>query len=588
MKTCPTCGRQYADTTTLCPADGEVLKRADGDDRLLGQVLAGKYRIEEKIDEGGMGCVYRATHVLMEKVVAVKVLHPALAADDKIVARFTREAKAASRISHPHAINVTDFGESDNGVVYLVMEYLRGRTLKDIVRSGGPMALTRVVEIVRQVSGALEAAHHEGVVHRDLKSDNIMLEEATGGDWAKVLDFGIAKIQQTEHSVHETDPGLTAPNLIIGTPQYMSPEQCSQASDIDARSDIYSFGVILYEMLVGHVPFTGDSPTAVMMKHIQEPAPSILDERKDLPASVGRVIARALAKKPEDRFNSAGELYDALTAAAAEEAPAAGVAAAAAVLDTGRIVIPTAPNEPARTTVGRDEDEATVVSSNYERPATGEELPPSLVAPPPESSFNPWRVAVPAIAVLAIVFAVFFVFQRRGASTDGQPQQPPLQTDPNGQPVQSITPPSGQAERNLVPVGGASPTPVAPAGDVVGAAPSTPNGGNANAANPGNGSNPNPSTSPTPEARKVDTIGGDRPAEGDDNGDDDDEEAPKPTPTPRRNRRLDINANVEAPQPPPAGQDKPKEDKPKEDKPKEDKPPKLDDAPPLPGNSGPA
>src|SRR3712207_1251774 len=213
MKTCPTCGREYAETTTLCPADGAVLKRTGNDDRLVGQVLAGKYRIDDKIDEGGMGCVYRATHVLMEKVVAVKVLHPALAADDKIVARFTREAKAASRISHPHAINVTDFGEAENGIVYLVMEYLRGRTLKDVVRTGGPMKLERAVEIVRQVAGALEAAHNEGVVHRDLKSDNIMLEEATGGDWAKVLDFGIAKIQQTERSVHETDPGLTAPNL---------------------------------------------------------------------------------------------------------------------------------------------------------------------------------------------------------------------------------------------------------------------------------------------------------------------------------------------------------------------------------------
>src|SRR3712207_4614141 len=321
MKSCPTCGRQYADTTTLCPADGAVLRRRDGEDRLVGQVLAGKYRIEEKIDEGGMGCVYRATHVLMEKTVAIKVLHPALAADDKIVARFTREAKAASRISHPHAINVTDFGESENGIVYLVMEYLRGRTLKDVVRGEGPMPLARVVEIVRQVSGALEAADEQGVVRRDLKSDNIMLEEAAGGgDWAKVLDFGIAKIQQTTNqSVHETDPGLTSPNLIIGTPQYMSPEQCSQASDIDTRSDVYSFGVILYEMLAGHVPFTGDSPTAIMMKHLQEPPPSILEERKDLPAGVGRVIARALAKRPEDRYQRAGELYEALNEAAAEE-----------------------------------------------------------------------------------------------------------------------------------------------------------------------------------------------------------------------------------------------------------------------------
>src|SRR5687767_7971956 len=335
MKTCPTCGRQYGETTTLCPADGSVLKRSGNDDRLIGQVLAGKYRIDDKIDEGGMGCVYRATHVLMEEVVAVKVLHPALAADDKIVQRFTREAKAASRISHPHAINVTDFGESENGIVYLVMEYLRGRTLKDVVRAGGPMTLQRTVEIVRQVAGALDTAHAEGVVHRDLKSDNIMLEEATGGDWAKVLDFGIAKIQQTEPSVHETDPGLTAPNLIIGTPQYMSPEQCSQASDIDARSDIYSFGVILYEMLAGHVPFTGDSPTAIMMKHIQEPPPSILGERKDLPDEVGRIIARALAKRPEERFEKAGDLAAALAAAAAQEAPLGEMAAAgAAILDT--------------------------------------------------------------------------------------------------------------------------------------------------------------------------------------------------------------------------------------------------------------
>src|SRR5919112_1107618 len=345
MKTCPTCGRQYAETTTLCPADGSVLKRSGNEDRLIGQVLAGKYRIDDKIDEGGMGCVYRATHVLMEKVVAVKVLHPALAADDKIVARFTREAKAASRISHPHAINVTDFGESENGIVYLVMEYLRGRTLKDIVRGEGPMPLARVVEIVRQVSGALEAAHEQGVVHRDLKSDNIMLEEAAGGgDWAKVLDFGIAKIQQTEQSVHETDPGLTAPNLIIGTPQYMSPEQCSQASDIDTRSDLYSFGVIVYEMLAGHVPFTGDSPTAIMMKHIQEPPPSILEERPDLPEGVGRVVARALAKRPEDGFKKAPELAVALAEAAAE--PPLTEAAAAAILDTDRIGSPPSPNEP--------------------------------------------------------------------------------------------------------------------------------------------------------------------------------------------------------------------------------------------------
>src|ERR1041384_5387421 len=221
MKKCPKCGKVYENENTLCPNDGAVLVKMG--DALLGQTLAGKYRIDERISEGGMGTVYRATHVLMEKLVAIKVLHPTLAADDRIVARFTREAKAASRISHPHALNVTDFGEADNGIVFMVMEYLRGRTLKQVIREEGPLPLARAVEITKQVAGALDAAHAEGVVHRDLKSDNIMLEEVgNGNDWAKVLDFGIAKIQEPVGQ----DPELTAPNLIIGTPQYMSPEQC--------------------------------------------------------------------------------------------------------------------------------------------------------------------------------------------------------------------------------------------------------------------------------------------------------------------------------------------------------------------------
>src|SRR5919205_1241837 len=328
MKTCPRCGREYQDTTTLCPADGTVLEKSG--DELVGQMLNDRYRIEERISEGGMGTVYRATHVLMEKQVAIKVLHPSLAADEKIVARFTREAKAASRLSHPHALTVTDFGEAD-GVVFLVMEYLRGRTLKQVIRAEGPLALARVVEITKQVAGALDAARAEGVVHRDLKSDNIMLEEMTGGqDWAKVLDFGIAKIQEPVGQ----DPELTAPNLIIGTPQYMSPEQCSQAAEIDHRSDIYSFGVIIYEMLVGHVPFTGDSATAIMLKHLQEPAPSVLAERHDIPPAVGDVVARALSKQREDRQQSAGELAEALATAAVQPIPA-GVITQEVVRTTG-------------------------------------------------------------------------------------------------------------------------------------------------------------------------------------------------------------------------------------------------------------
>ncbi|HKG13251.1 MAG TPA: protein kinase [Pyrinomonadaceae bacterium] len=557
MKNCPTCGRQYADTNTLCPADGTVLKKDADDDRLIGQVLAGKYRIEEKIDEGGMGCVYRATHVLMEKTVAVKVLHPALAADDKIVARFTREAKAASRISHPHAISVTDFGESENGIVYLVMEYLRGRTLKDISRGEGPLPLARVVEIVRQVSGALEAAHAEGVVHRDLKSDNIMLEETPGGDWAKVLDFGIAKIQQTAQSVHETDPGLTSPNLIIGTPQYMSPEQCSQASNIDTRSDVYSFGVILYEMLAGHVPFAGDSPTAIMMKHLQEPPPSILEERKDLPAGVGRVIARALAKRPEDRYQKAGELYEELNAAAGET-PSLSTSNVSPAVPTARVVVPTGQNEPARATLGERDDEATVVSADHARPRT-DELPPPVAPVHEHSTFSPWRIAVPALAALAIIFAVVYAMQSRTGPVSSQDPTPPLQTDPNGQPVQSITPPTGQAERNLAPASG-TPTPGAPGEVIGGALPATPSG------------NANPAPSATPARGNANQ----NPQE-DENSNDDDDPEPEATPTPRPKNTPEPNVKP-TPVPPPERQAKPAVTPDKDDK-----PPQLEDGtPPSP------
>src|SRR5262249_31574329 len=185
MKACPHCGKQYPDTMTLCSADATPLQHVD--DPLLNHILAKKYRIEKLIKRGGMGAVYRGKHVLMEKTVAIKVLRPSLGADPDVVARFSREAKAASRISHPHAVSVTDFGEAENGVVFLVMEFLDGRTLKEIIRHEGAMSLERVVEIIRQVAGALDAAHGEGVIHRDLKSDNIMLVRHNGDEWAKVL-----------------------------------------------------------------------------------------------------------------------------------------------------------------------------------------------------------------------------------------------------------------------------------------------------------------------------------------------------------------------------------------------------------------
>jgi eukaryotic-like serine/threonine-protein kinase len=451
MKTCPKCGAEYPDTTTLCPSDGVALEKTG--DSLLGQVLAGKYRMDERLNEGGMGAVYRGTHVLMDKTVAVKVLRPALAADEKIVARFSREARAASRISHPHAVSVTDFGESAEGVVFLVMEYLDGKTLKEIIKEEGPMALPRVVEIIRQVGGALDAAHEQGVVHRDLKSENIMLLNSGGPNYAKVLDFGIAKIIEPTGTY---DPGLTAPDLVIGTPQYMSPEQCSQASEIDARADLYSLGVIIYEMLVGHVPFTGQSPTAIMMKHLQDEPPSVLQERPDLPPGVAPVLQRAMAKRPEDRYQHVGDLVEELTIAAGMET--AAVPPRPTTSGSNRIVVPT------HSTTGRattELDEETMVRPRVAQRPVANAAPRTneMYAPSPVGNLNLWKILIPSLAGLLLVFAVVYVFTRGSEPANNNQSRPGMVADPNSRAVEPSPPATGTSERDI-PSGGVTANPV--------------------------------------------------------------------------------------------------------------------------------
>lgn len=457
MKICPVCGNNYSNTSTLCPVDGEVLQNTA--DPLLGQTLAGKYEIEELIKTGGMGSVYRGRHILMDKRVAVKVLRPSLAVDDAVVARFSREAKAASRISHPHAVNVTDFGESENGVVFLVMEYLDGQTLKEIIKETGPMPLPRVVEILRQVAGALDAAHDQGVIHRDLKSDNIMLSQTNGGEWAKVLDFGIAKIQQPDGA---RDMDITAANLVIGTPQYMSPEQCSQSGPIDARSDLYSLGIIIYEMLAGRVPFTGESPTVIMMKQVQDEPPPLSEARPDLPVAVTQVVMRALAKQPADRYQSAGEFFKALSEASAVDALSVEAAPATVVaepvtplddLDEETIVRP-------RQAV----EEATVVQARRNPAPLVEPTPAPRLPPPPPEGVNPWRVILPAAVALVAVFGVVFFLTRGNGQTQSPNANvtqtgPGLVSDPSSQPVQPLGTPTGESERNIQSVPSSTPTP---------------------------------------------------------------------------------------------------------------------------------
>lgn len=492
MKLCPVCGTQYPDTTSLCSQDGVALQSLD--DPLIGQTLAEKYLIETLIRRGGMGAVYRGRHILMDKVVAIKVLRPSLAADSAVVTRFSREAKAASRISHPHAVSVTDFGEAESGVVFLVMEFLDGRTLKDKIKAEGPLPIEFALETVRQIAGALDVAHAQRVIHRDLKSENVMLVRHDGVEWAKVLDFGIAKIQLAEG---ERDPGLTSPNLIIGTPQYMSPEQCSEGEVADYRSDIYSLGVILFEMLTGRVPFTGKSSTSVMMKHVSEPAPSVLALRPELPVGVGDVIARALAKRPEERFQKAGDFADALARAvdgreAMEDRPEAPPQTSAQTRSIEPVPMP-----------GDSFDEITVVrapvSTSHSRLSIPAEAP---VVAPNRDEFNPWRIILPSAAALVLVFAGVFLLTRSSGQTQSpNASQSGLAVDPNAQPVEAGAPPSGEDERGISANPVSTPTPASANANVNANADSGPPtnvnaGGDANV-------NADPANKNTKQAREV-------------------------------------------------------------------------------------
>ena len=301
---CPECMQQTGLTT--CPDDGFAtvpahLHHGPATDPLVGKIFEGRYRVERVLGRGGMGSVYEATHLTMQRPVALKVLLPALAGDLKQVRRFQYEARAASRLSHPHVLRVYDFGQSDHGELFLVSELLRGETLAALLEREGALPPARALGITIDILKALVCAHEEGIVHRDLKPENVYLTNVRGeGDFAKVLDFGLAKSVHADEDVSR----LTRTGAVLGTPAYMSPEQ-AQDTEVDGRSDLYSLGILMFELLTGKLPFRADNVLDLLVAQLHETAPRLTLGDDPALIELEQLVADCLAKQKSARPASA-------------------------------------------------------------------------------------------------------------------------------------------------------------------------------------------------------------------------------------------------------------------------------------------
>ena len=318
MRQCPLCSRLYDEAAEFCPQDGRVLLLPDA---LLGRVVDGKYRIDSLLGGGGQSSVYRATHVMLERPAALKVVRGAVASDAEAVARFRREALAVAHLKHASIVTVHDFGIDDEAGAYLVMELLDGRSLGREILETGRLAPDEAIAVMRHVCSALTTAHTAGIVHRDLKPDNIFLETRPDGARAvKILDFGIAKLRNAAQlsaldGGYDTDPNVSI-SVPFGTAAYMSPEQC-RAEPVDARSDIYSIGCVFYEMLAGRPPFLSDAVGSLCESHVEATPEPPSAYAPGLPAELDEIVLTALAKRPEDRHQTAEALERALDEALA-------------------------------------------------------------------------------------------------------------------------------------------------------------------------------------------------------------------------------------------------------------------------------
>ncbi len=383
MRTCPVCAAEWSDDTKFCPNDGSTLRAASGSASLIGTVIASGYHIQRKLGEGGMGTVYLGEHVKMGRKSAIKVMTRTMARDPEAIARFNREAANAARITHPHVCGIYDFGETEDGLIYLVMEFIEGESLSDLLRREYVLPPHRALTILAQTADALQAAHDLGIVHRDLKPDNIMLaRDRDGGDVVKVVDFGIAKAMTGDRRQEVTKTGL-----VVGTPEYMSPEQLS-GDVVDGRSDIYSLALVFYRLLTGTLPFQADSAQEMLIKRLTDdplPLNQVATGRR-YPDELQRVMDRALARMPADRHETAIDL-----ARAAERAARPLTVASDEVTEAATQII-------------TPKGDGVVPATRISRPAS----PPTPRTPIPSASVRAPAKKKPAVAVIlgAAVIAI--------------------------------------------------------------------------------------------------------------------------------------------------------------------------------------
>jgi serine/threonine-protein kinase len=359
----------------VTPAGEELEGTAPRLESWVGRVIDGRYRLEARLATGGMGEVYKATHVELGRTLALKVMRPELSGDASFVERFRREAMTASRLGHPHIVDIIDSGRSESGQFYFVMEFLEGEPLSALL-ARGPVPLPVALEVVAQVAEALDVAHRAGVVHRDLKPDNVIVLQRGGKPFVKLVDFGIAK-----SVLPAADQKQTTHGVILGTPQYMAPEQAAGVA-VDARADVYALGLIVFELLTGKPPLTGETAALVMAAHINQKAPALPAE---FPQGLRTLVAAMLAKRPGERPASMAAVREALaavprTGAASRAGLVKGVAAVVAAGVAGALAVlalrpaTEAPRVDARTmgTAGARDRETGTVGVAPRSPESGE------------------------------------------------------------------------------------------------------------------------------------------------------------------------------------------------------------------------